>query len=430
MAALREIHVLTLFPDLFDGFLRESILGKALADGRIAIRLCNFRDFAEGRHKSVDDVPFGGGSGMVLMPGPVVAALEALPAGTRRILLTPQGRRFDQAAAARLAGEERVALCCGRYEGFDERIRAHVDEELSLGDFVMQGGEVAAMAVIEALVRLLPGVLGNADSPREESFAARLLEYPQYTRPREFRGAVVPEVLLSGHHEEIRKWRRREALRRTRQRRPELLAGAELTDEERAPEERAGGRGGRVDVALIHHPIRSRAGEVITTSVTNLDIHDVARAARTYRLRAYHVVTPIVLQQELVQTVARHWLEGGAGERVPARAEALSVLRVAPSFHAVVQALREEEGAEPLVVMTTALARGRATVPFAELRARLEVEPRPVLLCFGTGWGLADELLDRADVLLEPLQPDSDYNHLSVRVAVGIALDRLFGDRR
>jgi tRNA (guanine37-N1)-methyltransferase len=435
---LRDIHILTLFPDLFDGFLRESILGKALVEGRIAVHRTNFRDFADGKHKSVDDVPFGGGSGMVLMPGPAVAALESLPAGTRKILLTPQGRRFDQAAAVRLAAEERIALFCGRYEGFDERIRAHVDEEISLGDFVMQGGEVAAMAVIEAVVRLLPGVLGNADSPREESFAAGLLEYPQYTRPREFRGCEVPEVLVSGHHEAIRRWRRKEALRRTVARRPDLLAEVERWSGG-AVERWSGGAVERpgpdperrtpIHVVLIHHPIKSRMGEIITTSVTNLDIHDIARASRTYGVASYHLVTPIVLQRELVQGVASHWLEGESGERVPERAEALALVRVAESLAAALEAIRAEAGKEPLVVMTTANARDRGTVSYDDLRVRLATEERPVALCFGTGWGLADELLDRADLLLDPLQATSGYNHLSVRVAVGVALDRLFGDR-
>ncbi|MBI5501251.1 MAG: tRNA (guanosine(37)-N1)-methyltransferase TrmD [Deltaproteobacteria bacterium] len=471
MAPLREIHVLTLFPDLFEGFLRESILGKAVEDGRVAIRLLDFRTFATDKHHSADDVPYGGGSGMVLLPGPAVAALESLPPGTRKVLLTPQGARFDHAAAVRLAGEPRLALFCGRYEGFDERIRAHVDEELSLGDFVLQGGEVAAMAIVEALVRLLPGVLHNADSPREESFAGGLLEYPQYTRPREFRGVEVPEILLSGHHEEIRRWRRREALRRTLERRPELLATAPLTGEDRellgrwsggAVERWSGGSGeaqpeakrrasppgggrdavsgrrtkdeerrtpSRVHVVLVHHPIKSRVGGLITTSVTNLDIHDIARASRTYGVRAYHLVTPIALQQELVRGVASHWLEGESGERVPARAEALSLVRVAESFFAVTESVRAEAGVEPLVVMTTAAAGGRPTVGYGALRQRLRSEKRPVLLVFGTGWGLADELLDRADVLLDPIEASSDYNHLSVRVAVGICLDRLFGDR-
>jgi tRNA (guanine37-N1)-methyltransferase len=229
---VREIHVLTLFPGLFDGFLRESILGKAVADGKIAIVVRDFRGFAEGRHHSVDDVPFGGGSGMVLMPGPAVAALESLPEGTRKVLLTPQGRRFDQEHARRLAEFERVGFLCGRYEGFDERIRPFVDEEISIGDFVLSGGEVAAMAVVEAMARLLPGVMHNEASATEESHSAGLLEYPQYTRPRSFRGMDVPEVLLSGHHEEIRKWRRRESIRRTRERRPDLLANAPLEDDD------------------------------------------------------------------------------------------------------------------------------------------------------------------------------------------------------
>ena len=161
-----------------------------------------------------------------------VAALESLPSGTRKILLTPQGRPFDQAAAVRLAGEERLALFCGRYEGFDERIRAYVDEEISLGDFVLQGGEVAAMAIVEAVVRLLPGVLHNADSPREESFAGGLLEYPQYTRPEIVNGERVPEILLSGDHAKVARWRRGQALLRTKRKRPELLARLALAEED------------------------------------------------------------------------------------------------------------------------------------------------------------------------------------------------------
>jgi tRNA (guanine37-N1)-methyltransferase len=307
----------------------------------------------------------------------------------------------------------------------------------------MQGGEVAAMAVIEAVVRLLPGVLGNADSPREESFAAGLLEYPQYTRPRDFRGREVPEILVSGHHEAIRRWRRKEALRRTLHLRPDLLASLAPTAEDRDlldelddespsapnPESRVPKPACPIHVVLIHHPIKSRTGEIIATSVTNLDIHDIARASRTYGVAAYHLVTPIVLQRELVQGVASHWLEGESGARVPERAAALALVRVAESLTAALAAIRAETGKEPLVVMTTANARDRGTVSYDDLRVRLATEERPVALCFGTGWGLADEVLDRADLLLAPLQAASDYNHLSVRVAVGVALDRLLGDR-
>ncbi len=232
-----EFEVVTIFPELFPSVLGASLLGKAIERGLVRVHLTDPRDFAPGRHRSVDDAPYGGGSGMVMRPDPLVAAIEACEAArgaVHKILLGPAGAPLDQAAVNRLAAMQRVLLVCGRYEGYDERVRAFVDEELSLGDFVLTGGEIAALAVIDAVARLQPGVLGNAESPVEESFAEPLLEHPQYTRPPEFRGLRVPEVLLSGDHARIRRWRRREALRRTRARRPDLLARHALTDEDSA----------------------------------------------------------------------------------------------------------------------------------------------------------------------------------------------------
>ncbi len=235
----KRFHVITLFPEMFGSFFRSGILGRTIASGSIEVAFTSPRDFTRDKHRTVDDTPYGGGSGMVMMPGPIVEALESLPAaesGARphRVLLTPQGQPFRQADAARLAALDGVALVCGRYEGVDERVRLHVDEEISLGDFVLLGGEVAAMAVLEAVVRLVPGVLGNEASAVEESHVRGLLEYPQYTRPAEFRGAEVPEVLRSGDHGAIARWRRAEALQRTLARRPDLLATAELDDADRA----------------------------------------------------------------------------------------------------------------------------------------------------------------------------------------------------
>jgi tRNA (guanine37-N1)-methyltransferase len=225
-----RVDIVTLFPEIFAGFLDASFVGRARAGGQLSVRFRSPRDFGLGKHKSVDDTPYGGGSGMVMRVDVLVACLESLDADApdgktpHRVLLTPQGRPFDQAKARELSSREAIALVCGRYEGFDERVRGHVAEELSLGDFVMTGGEVAAMAVVEACVRLLPGVLGNEASTEEESHApdVGLLEYPQYTRPAEFRGAAIPEALLSGHHAEIAKWRRAQSEERTRQRRPDL----------------------------------------------------------------------------------------------------------------------------------------------------------------------------------------------------------------
>jgi len=227
-------EIVTLFPELFEAFTKTSFVGRAVERGILDVRFQSPRDFGFGKHQSVDDTPYGGGSGMVMRVDVLVSAFEALDARAaaeslpraRRVLLTPQGQRFDQRIAARLSSAPAIMLICGRYEGFDERVRSFVDEEVSLGDFVMTGGEVAAMAIIEATVRLLPGVLGNEASTHEESHAPAtggMLEYPHYTRPVEFRGHRVPEVLQSGHHAQIEKWRREQSVERTRTRRPDLV---------------------------------------------------------------------------------------------------------------------------------------------------------------------------------------------------------------
>ncbi|HEY6417826.1 MAG TPA: tRNA (guanosine(37)-N1)-methyltransferase TrmD [Candidatus Binataceae bacterium] len=222
-----EFHVITLFPEMLESPFRTGIIGRAIEQGLITIRAHSLREHGLGNYRQVDDTPYGGGSGMVMRPEPLASAIEAVAAeqpGLWRVLMTPQGEVFDQAMARELA-EKRpgLMLIAGRYEGIDERVRSLVDQEISIGDYVLSGGELAAMVLIEAIGRLLPGVLGNPDSLSEESFAARALEYPHYTRPEEFRGMRVPEVLLSGDHAKIRAWRESEAKRRTERRRPDLL---------------------------------------------------------------------------------------------------------------------------------------------------------------------------------------------------------------
>jgi tRNA (guanine37-N1)-methyltransferase len=229
-----RFDIFTLFPDMFRGPLDESILARARERGLIEIALHNPRDATTDRHHVVDDYPYGGGAGMVLKPEPIFAAVEAVYAGGPIILLSPQGRLFTQAGARELAAEPRLTLLCGHYEGFDERIREHLaTDEISVGDYVLTGGELAAMVIVDAVARLLPGVLAP-DSTEEESHTTGLLEYPQYTRPSQFRDWIVPEILLSGNHAAVARWRRKEALRRTRARRPDLLAQVDLTKLDRA----------------------------------------------------------------------------------------------------------------------------------------------------------------------------------------------------
>ncbi len=229
--------VMTLFPAAFDSLLGTSLFGKAIDAGRLEVESIDIRDFSEGKHRVVDDSPYGGGAGMVMKVDPVsraIASARAKHPGLHVALLTPQGRSLDQAHVARLAQHESLGLVCGRYEGVDERVRSYVDEELSVGDFVLSGGEPAAWIVMDAVSRLVPGVLGCGESTVEESFSLQgMLEYPQYTRPREFEGRTVPEVLLSGDHGVIARWRKRQALLRTASKRPDLLELLDLDDEMR-----------------------------------------------------------------------------------------------------------------------------------------------------------------------------------------------------
>ncbi|MCF6179385.1 MAG: tRNA (guanosine(37)-N1)-methyltransferase TrmD [Geopsychrobacter sp.] len=230
-------EVLSLFPEMFTSPMEESILGRAIRQQLLGLRVHDLRDWAEGRHLQTDDAPYGGGDGMVMKPEPVGRAIDALKKQSphRRVLLmTPQGKPFKQQDAVRLAQEEGLIFLCGRYEGFDERIRqSMVDEEFSLGDFVLTGGELPAMVMIDAIARHLPGVLGNAGSAASDSFADGLLEYPQYTRPAEYRGMRVPDVLVSGDHGRIADWRREQQLLRTLLRRPELLEAADLSPQDK-----------------------------------------------------------------------------------------------------------------------------------------------------------------------------------------------------
>ncbi|WP_018110753.1 tRNA (guanosine(37)-N1)-methyltransferase TrmD [Thermus igniterrae] len=220
--------ILTLFPGLVRPWLSESLLKKALEKGLIAVEVVDLRAFGLGRHRTVDDTPYGGGAGMVIRPDVAVAALESVLPADEVILLSPAGEPFTQALAEELAGKSHLVLLSGRYEGFDARVEAFATRVLSIGDYVLMGGEVAALAVLEATARLIPGVIGDPQSHREDSFVRGLLDYPQFTRPPEFRGLRVPEVLLTGHHQEVARWRRKEALRRTLLLRPELLREARV----------------------------------------------------------------------------------------------------------------------------------------------------------------------------------------------------------
>ncbi len=421
-----KFTVVTIFPQMFASPLGHSILKRAQEKGLISVRLVDLRDYAADRHHVTDDYPYGGGQGMVMKPEPLVAATEDIrkqSTGARIVLLSPQGRVFNQQDATRLAQEQEIVLICGRYEGIDERVKSFVDEELSVGDYTLSGGEPAATVVIDAVSRLIPGVLGNENSAQEESFANGLLEYPQYTRPEEFRGMKVPAVLLSGDHERVRQWRREMSIRITRDRRPDLLAKAPLTVPERKQFLAAQAP---VYVALLHHPVYDKNGQVVTTAVTNMDIHDIARAGCTYGIRGFYVVTPVKVLQKLARKIIAHWEEGYGSQYNVTRKEALALARIRDTLDDVLIDIERECGEKPLLIGTSAKAR-KGPTSFIELRDMLERKTRPFLILLGTGWGLTEAIIEQSDYVLEAIEGLTDYNHLSVRSAAAIILDRLLG---
>lgn len=428
-----RFHLVTLFPEFFSGVLSCALLGKALESGLVQAGFVNPRDFATDRHKTVDDRPFGGGPGMVMKPGPLAAALSSIPRPGRMLALTPSGRPLTQDLARELALEQDLTILCGRYEGFDERLYGLFPlEPVSVGDFVLSGGEAAACCLIEAVGRLVPGFMGKMDSADEESFSAGLLEYPHFTRPEVFEGRGVPEVLLSGDHAKVARFRRDESLRRTAKRRPDLLAGAELTAADAAVVARVlpASAARRTYLALVHAPVLDKYGKASRTSLTNLDLHDIARCSRTYGLGGMFAVTDIEDQRQLAARLLGHWTRGAGARGNPDRAEALGLVSVCDGIEAAKAQVERETGEKPLVVATSArIEKRRRTAPvWSYAAARQALETRPGLVLFGTGHGLTPETMASVDAALPPIRGLADYNHLSVRAAAAITMDRLFGD--
>ena len=419
--------VLTLFPEFFDSFLSCGLMAKAVEAGVVAVDRVNPRDFATDRHNTVDDRPYGGGPGMVMGLPTMVGALRSLPRPGKILMLSPAGAPLTQRMAAELAGEEALTLLCGRYEGIDARIFDLFDvTPVSVGDFVLSGGESAAACLMEAVARLVPGFMGKDASADEESFSAGLLEYPHYTRPEVFEGLPVPPVLLGGNHAAIAAWRRQRSLETTFARRPDLFDTTPLTPDDAAllraaPRKRPGRN---LHLGLVHGPVLLKDGSVGTVSLTNLDVHDIARVSRTYGLGGFEVVSPLRDQLVLAGRIVGHWRTGPGSRSNPDRAEALSLVRLHESLDAALAAVSGDHGQPAALVATS--AKGPATLSFAA--ARELIATRATLVVLGTGHGLAEEVLARADGVLPAIRPFSDYNHLSVRAAAGILTDRLLGD--
>lgn len=428
-----NFHLVSLFPEFFETPLSSGLMGKATESGLVRFNHVDPRDFTTDRHRTVDARPYGGGPGMVMMLDPLDQALQSIEKPGRILMMSPRGKPFDQSMARELAQEEDVTILCGRYEGIDERLLDLYDVELvSMGDFVLNGGEAAAVCMVESVARLVPGFMGHEDSGEEESFSGGTLEYPHYTRPVEYKGHEVPEILKSGDHGRVARWRREQALSQTLSRRPDLLDGADLAQEDiDFLSELSRHRLGRnLYIALVHYPVWNKHKQKVAVSLTNLDVHDMSRVSRSYALGGFYAVTPLEDQKELARSLLAHWTSGPGSRVNPDRAEALSLVSVSDDLSQVVVDISARTGQLPLLAATSAKLDWRkgAPPPMTVEEVRNQLESRPVLLVFGTGHGLAEEVLDACEGTIRPIRFMDDYNHLSVRSAVAITIDRLLGD--
>ena len=435
-----DIHIVTLFPEFFESPLACGLLGKAIDEGIIKIHFHNPRKNTSDVHQSVDDRPYGGGPGMVMLLDPLIKTLNEIeqinnsqnePAkqasSQSTLLMAAAGKPFSQNMAAGLALQKSLTIICGRYEGVDARLTELAPlTPISIGSYVLNGGETAALTVIEAVCRLIPGFMGHEESGTEESYSAGLLEYPHYTRPSEYRGLTVPDELLSGNHAQIERWRRAQSLCSTWKLQPQLLNELFFDDFDisilrQLPRNRLGRN---LFVALVHYPVLDKEKKTVAVSLTNLDSHDIARCSCSYGLGGAYIVTPLKDQKLLLKEILEHWKDGPGGASNPHRSQAFASINPIDSVEKAIEHIAQKTGQAPCVLASS--AQGPGNVSFTGVQKILKEQP--VLLLLGTSQGLAPSIIKQCQGMLPPLRYLDSYNHLSVRMAGAIMIDRILGD--
>jgi tRNA (guanine37-N1)-methyltransferase len=426
-----NISILSLFPELYQPFFATSLLGRACQSGKITPYIKNLFDGVEPK-KRIDAPVVGPGRGMMIKPDVLASAIDGQQeclGSAYKIFFSPQGRKLTQPVFRELADifqkHEHVMLVTSRYEGIDARVeQAYADDTISLGDFVLLGGDIPAMALLEGVLRLIPGIVGSQESVDRESFEGSFVDYPQYTLPTEWRGMKIPEVLLSGNHGAIDSWRTDQAARKTVEGHFEWLRSWALSKNQK---EIAKKHIPSHYAVLMHDQVLLKDGSSGTTSVTTMDIHDISRSGRTYDIKNYFLVTPLVDQQNIVKTLLDFWVKGEGFEYNRHRYDAVSRVRLMGAFDDVCREIARQEGSEPYVIATSAKEQGELEkITFFDQK-KVWAHKRPVLFVFGTGHGLAPEVLAKCHAVLPPVEGFTDFNHLSVRTAAGIIFDRWLG---
>ncbi|MGZ6251198.1 MAG: tRNA (guanosine(37)-N1)-methyltransferase TrmD [Candidatus Chromulinivorax sp.] len=427
-----NISVLTLFPDLYKPFFDASLIKHAQEKGIITCKTYNFLSYVPPKVR-IDDTTFGHNAGMLLKPDVVQAAVEDAErhhGKAYKIILSPQGKVLTQPRLQelykRIENHQHVMLIASRYEGLDDRVESYyADELISVGNFVVMGGDIPAMLLMEGLLRYVPGVVGKEESVQCDSFSGAFLDYPEYTRPIVWQGMHVPEIVRSGNHAAIDTWRQEQAAMRTVKKHFNWMRSQPLNQGELKlirkyiPSHY---------VALMHNDIDLKEGRVGYTSVTSIDVHDIARSSTTYGIKTYFIVTAVVDQQKLVEKMLSFWVDEQIGGQYNGnRHQAVRSVALKPELDDVIAAIEAQEGCKPIIIGTSARNSDIANMITYFDQDVVWQQNRPVLFLFGTGSGMSSKLLDRCDYMLPPLQGFSDFNHLSVRSAVAIILDKWLG---
>jgi tRNA (guanine37-N1)-methyltransferase len=426
-----NISVVTLFPQIYQGFLSASLIGRAQSKGLISVDLQNLFDFCNPKQR-VDSPTFGHGHGMLLRPELVEEAIEhadKVKGRSFKIFFSPQGKKLDQVllkeiyAKAKEAGH--LLLMAPRYEGVDTRVEDYyADEVISIGDYVLMGGDVPAMVFLEAFSRFIPEVVGNQESVVCDSFTSYMVDYPEYTAPVEWKGMRVPDIVRSGDHKALSIWRKQQALDKTVKKHFSWIRSFDLSLTDRV--EAAASIPSHY-VVLMHDDILLKNGEVGTSSVTSIDIHDIARSSATYGIKGFYVVTPLADQQAVVSTLMNFWHSSEGAQYNQHRYKAMASVVLKSSLDDVINDISQREGEQPLLLATCAKVRDHEKKITYNDQSIVWQQQKPVLFMLGTSHGLSPAVIDRAHYLLLPIYGFSSFNHLSVRSAAAIIFDRWLG---
>lgn len=428
-----NISIISLFPELYQPFLATSLVRRAQEKQLVSFNIASLFSYVAPKER-IDAPTFGHGAGMLIRPDIVEKALqdqERVHGAAYKIFFSPRGQKLTQKKLHQIkekaASYDHIMMLPARYEGMDARLeQVYADEIISIGDFVLMGGDLPAMILLEGLLRLLPGIVGNQESVAHESFNGPFVDYPEYTEPVVWHDREVPSVIRSGNHEALRQWRLKQAAHDSVYEHYQWVRSHEVTHEQKK----------LIAQAMPSHYCALMHGDVLvgpnerkagTTSVTSVDLHDIARSSATYGIKNYFVVTPLLDQQKIVNTLLNFWQKGIGVEYNPVRHEAVNAVRVSSTIDEVIAAIEQKEGKKPLLIATSARETAHPHHITYYDQQLVWAHQRPVLFVFGTGQGLTPELIARCDYIVPPVEGFSEFNHLSVRSAVGIILDRWLG---